>query len=116
MWVCLFTYLAIRVVHLELVRGLSALSFLNCLKRFVARRGKPRSIISDNAPQFRLVKTTLDEQWSKIFQCTEILDYFSYKRIQWNFTTAFAPWQGGFYERLVGLVNQGLRKGMGRKI
>ena len=116
MWVCLFTYLAIRVVHLELVRGLSALSFLNCLKRFVARRGKPRSIISDNAPQFCLVKTTLDEQWSKIFQCTEILDYFSYKGIQWNFTTAFAPWQGGFYERLVSLVNQGLRKGMRHKI
>ena len=26
------------------------------------------------------------------------------------------PWQGGFYKRLVGLVKQGLRKGMGHKI
>ena len=27
-----------------------------------------------------------------------------------------APWQGGFYERLIGMVKQSLRKGMGRKV
>ena len=86
--------------------------FLDCLKRFIARRGKPRLVISDNAPQFRLVKTTLDEQW----RSNEVLNYFACKGIQWNFTTAFAPWQGGFYERLIGLVKKSLRKGMGNKI
>ena len=90
--------------------------FIDCLKRFIARRGKPKLIISDNAPQFRLVKTTLDVEWSKTFKSTEVLDCYSYEGIQWNFTTALAPWQGGFYERLVGLVKQGLRKGMGRKV
>ena len=73
-------------------------------------------IVSDNAPQFRLVKLVLDMQWSTIFQSIEVLDYFSYKEIQWNFTTALAPWQGGFYERLVGLVKQSLQKRMGHKI
>jgi hypothetical protein len=29
--------------------------------RFIARRGKPKQIISDNAPQFKLVKSTVDE-------------------------------------------------------
>ena len=67
MWICLFTCLAVRAVHLELVKGLSAPLFLDCLKRFIARRGKPRLIVSDNAPQFRLVKTTLDEQWNKMY-------------------------------------------------
>ena len=66
MWICLFTCLAIRAVHLELVKGLSAEMFLDCLRRFVARRGKPRLIISDNAPQFRLIKSTVDWQWNKI--------------------------------------------------
>ena len=28
----------------------------------------------------------------------------------------FSPWQGGFYEYLVGLVKQGLRKGNGHKL
>ena len=39
MWVCLFTYLSIRAVHLELVKGLSAQMFLDCLRRFISRRG-----------------------------------------------------------------------------
>ena len=116
MWICLFTCLAVRAIHLELVKGLSAPLFLDCLKRFIARRGKPKLIISDNAPQFRLVKTTLDMEWNKTFKSSEVLDYFSHEVIQWNFTTALAPWQGGFYERLIGLVKQGLRKGMGRKV
>ena len=81
MWICLFTCLAIRAIHLELVKGLSAPLFLDCLKRFVARRGKPKLIVSDNAPQFRLVKSVLDMQWNTIFQSNEVLDYFSYEKM-----------------------------------
>ena len=33
-----------------------------------------------------------------------------------EFYYSSCPWQGGFYERLVGLVKQGLRKGMGCKV
>ena len=91
MWVCLFTRLAVRAVHLELVKGLSAPLFLDYLKRFIARRGKPKLIISDNAPQFRLVKTMLDMEWNKTFKSNKLLDYFSHEGIQWNFTTALAP-------------------------
>lgn len=48
-WVCLFTCLAIRAIHLELVEDMSAEEFILCLRRFMARRGIPRQIISDNA-------------------------------------------------------------------
>ena len=34
-YVCLFTCLVVRAVHLELVRGLSAQQFLDCLRRYV---------------------------------------------------------------------------------
>ena len=44
------------------------------------------------------------------------LSFFSQEGILWKFTTALAPWQGRFYERLVGLVKQSLRRGMGRKL
>jgi len=76
MWICLYTCLTIRAVHLELIRGLSAQQFLDCLKRFVARRGRPLLIISDNAPQFRLVKTVLDQQWNKVFNDNNVLSFF----------------------------------------
>ena len=33
-----------------------------------------------------------------------------------KFITEAAPWQGGFYERLVGLVKRALRKAIGRKL
>ena len=38
-WVCLFTCLAIRAVHLEWITDLTAIQFLNCM-RFVSHRGK----------------------------------------------------------------------------
>ena len=58
----------------------------------------------------------LDMEWNKTFKSHEVLDYFSHEGIQLNFTTALALWQRGFYERLVGLVKQSLRKGMGHKV
>jgi len=116
MWICLFTCLAVRAIHLELVKGLSAQLFLDCLRRFIARRGKPTTIISDNAPQFHLVKSGLDQQWRNVHQDEAVLSFFSYEAIEWRFTTALAPWKGGFYERLVGVVKRALRKGMGQRV
>ncbi|EFP04546.1 hypothetical protein CRE_31303 [Caenorhabditis remanei] len=35
------------------------------------------------------------------------------KGIKWYFNTALAPWQGGFYERLVGVVKKALKHSLG---
>ena len=43
----------------------------------------------------------------------DFFSYFSYEGIRWKFTVALAPWQGGFYEGLVGMVK---RMGMGRRL
>ena len=40
-WVCLFTCIVVRAIHLEIVANLSAEEFLLALCRFIARRGKP---------------------------------------------------------------------------
>ena len=45
-----------------------------------------------------------------------MLSFYSNEGITWKYTTAMAPWRGGFYECLVGLVKQGLRKEIGRKL
>ena len=43
------------------------------------------------------------------------MSYVAAEGIKWNFTTALAPWQGDFYERLVGMVKRCFRKATGRK-
>ena len=55
-WVCLFTCLVVRAVHLEIVEDMSTDQFLLGLRRFIARRGAPCQIISDNAKQFKLAR------------------------------------------------------------
>ena len=97
-WICLFTCLSVRAIHLEWVMDLTATQFLNCLRRFVSQRGKPDSIISDNAPQFKLTiySTVLSKQWRNVFIDKEALSYIATEGMKWNFTTALVPWQGDF--------------------
>ena len=50
----LFTCSAVRAVHLEVVEDMKAEDFLEAFRRFIARRGKPNKIISDNATLLKL--------------------------------------------------------------
>ncbi|XP_068692597.1 uncharacterized protein [Montipora foliosa] len=109
-WVCL----AVRAVHLEVIHDLSAQQFVLCLRRFIARRGKPKEIISDNALQFKLAKSTVEEAWQFATTSPDTQSYLANEGITWSFIIELAPWMGGFYERLVGLVKQALRKSIGK--
>ena len=51
-YLCLFTCMAVRAVHLEMAYSLTTDSFINFLWRFVYRRGCPKQIISDNGKNF----------------------------------------------------------------
>ena len=52
-WICLITCLTTRAVHLEVVSELSEQAFLNAYKQFTARRGKSKTVVSDNRTQFK---------------------------------------------------------------
>ena len=51
-YLCLFTCLATRAVHLEMAFALDTYSFLNAFYRMVSRRGKPEEVVSDNGGNF----------------------------------------------------------------
>ena len=62
-WLHLFTCLTLRAIHLEVVYDTTAEQFLLCLRRFIATGGKPKQIVSNNASQFKVVKSTVEEAW-----------------------------------------------------
>lgn len=53
-WLCLYTCCSSRAIHLEIVPNLSAPTFIQSFRRFSARRGLPRRMISDNGKTFKL--------------------------------------------------------------
>lgn len=112
-WVCLFTCLSVRAIHLEVVEDMTAEEFILCLRRFIARRGVPRQIISDNAKQFKVAKSTLNKAWSTMVMSSDVGEFSVRQGIQWKFIVELAPWMGGFYERLVGITKRALRKALG---
>ena len=71
-------------------------------------------IISDNAKQFKLSSDTINAIWGSLLRSEEVQNYVSNVGIKWSFIVEQAPWMGGFYERLVGLVKHALRKTIGR--
>uniref|UniRef100_A0A1I7VFI4 Integrase catalytic domain-containing protein n=1 Tax=Loa loa TaxID=7209 RepID=A0A1I7VFI4_LOALO len=106
-WIALFTCFTTRAVHLELVEDLSAENFSHIMRRFVARRGYPKLILSDNASQFQLVfKKIMDEK----------ANFLGGKGMIWRNTIPRAPWGGGVYKRFIGLTKEALRKAIGRKL
>ena len=52
-----------RAVHLELLRNLETGTFIICLKRFVAGRGRPRVVYSDNGGTFVKASKWLEQLW-----------------------------------------------------
>ena len=67
-WCCLFTCLTVRAAHIEIVPKLNTDSCLNAIMRFIARRGKPVKMISDNGTKFVGAEKELAEYiaaWNK---------------------------------------------------
>ena len=102
-------------MHLEIVDDMTAEQFLITLRRFISRRNTPHTIILDNAPQFKLTKTTVDKAWQQSITHENVQRFTSDAGMKWKFIIEFSPWMGGFYERLVGMVKSSLRRTIQRK-
>ena len=64
----IFTCLTVRAVHIELAADLTTDVFLLTLRRFIARRGKPKDILSDSGSNFIGADRGLCEALGKLGQ------------------------------------------------
>lgn len=108
-WIALYTCAVYRAIHLEVVTSLSTESFLQSLRRFIARRGRPYVIYSDNGKNFIGAHSALSNiDWNTISTIA------SNQKIRWKFNPPAAPWWGGWWERLVRMVKDILKRVLGR--
>jgi len=103
-YVCVFVSMSIKAVHLELVSDLSTEAFIACLRRFIARRGKPSSIWSDHGSNFIGANRILKELYAFLLsrQTEEtICNFCSSQGIDWHFIPERSPHFGGLWEAAV---------------
>ena len=89
-----------RVVDIEVVPSLEAETCLTAFTRFIARRGKPASILNDNGTNFvRAAKEMRDciNAWNQ----SDIEMSLAQKDINWKFNPPGANRFAGIWERLV---------------
>ena len=95
-----------RGIQLKVLKSLEVREFLTSLKRFIARRGRPKIIYSDTGANFKAA-----DKWLKKIQNDEQRNDFLSKRfIQGMLNLSRAPWWGGQYERLIGLFRRAFYK------
>ncbi|UYV69517.1 hypothetical protein LAZ67_6003885 [Cordylochernes scorpioides] len=108
-WIVIFTCAVYRGVHLELVTSLSMEAFLQAFRRFIARRGRPLIVYSDNGTNFKGIANALKKIDFSRLKCDPTL-----KNITWKFIPPGAPWGGGWWERLIGMMKQLLFRILGQ--
>jgi hypothetical protein len=103
-YICIFVALSVKAVHLELVSDITSTAFIACLRRFIARRGKPCSIWSDHGSNFvgasrelAELSTFLEQQKSKDL----ISKFCTSQGIEWTYIPEHAPHCGGLWESAV---------------
>ncbi|XP_065068249.1 uncharacterized protein LOC135693649, partial [Rhopilema esculentum] len=101
----IFTCLTIRAIHIEIVFSMDTDSFINALRRFISRRGRPEQIRCDNGPNFRSGERELRtaiQQWNQ----NQVHKFLLQKDIKWIFNPPTASHMGGVWERAIRSVRR----------
>ena len=98
--------------HIEMIPDASSDSFSNAFKRFTARRGVPKRLISDQGSNFK----GFNKELKSIADNSITLNYLSDTDIEWKWTPIGDPHFNGFVERHLGILKSIMKKSIGNKI
>lgn len=95
-YIVIFVCFTTKAIHLELVGDLTSNNYLQALRRFMSRRGKPLNIYSDNGTSFvgavNEISTFLKSN------CDSLSESVAHDGIKFHFIPAYAPHFGGLWE------------------
>ncbi|XP_071095649.1 uncharacterized protein [Haliotis cracherodii] len=99
-YLCLFTCLTTRAVHLEMAYSLDTSAFLNAFYRMVNRRGLPQDVISDNGTNFVGAVKELKELLHMLDQ-DAVRRSMANRGVKWHFNPPYSPHFGGVFETMI---------------
>lgn len=112
-YVAVFICLVVKAVHLEVVNDLTTDGFIGALRRFIAQRGKPSEIHSDNGKNLDGANNELKELYV-LFNSNEhiknaiISSHFL--EIKWHFIPPLCSHFGGIWEAAVKSFKHNLKR------
>ena len=122
---CLFTCFVTRAVHLEIAHRLDTDSFIMAFRRFIAIRGTPAVVFSDNGTNLvageREMRAGMENLTRKASKCPKkvecdcnlihkkVAEEMARRRLVWRFSPPSAPHFGGGWERIVQSSKRALR-------
>ena len=114
-YLCVFTCLTTRAVHIKITSSLDTDPFTNALCRFISLRGNPSSVYSDNGSNFRAGEQELHtaiEDWNQRAIC----EFLRLKNISWKFNSPYASHMGGVWERVIRSIRKILTVLLGQQL
>lgn len=110
-YIALFICLTTKAIHLELVGDLSTAEFIMAFENFIARRGIPILLYTDNGTNFiggaKEIKKFLEQLFTQNNAVSKLL---AFKNIKCKTLPARASHMAGIWERAVGSVKYHLRR------
>ncbi|XP_064540794.1 uncharacterized protein LOC135430171 [Drosophila montana] len=96
-YVCVFVCFSTKAIHLEATSDLTTEKFLAAFARFVARRGCPSQMHSDNGKTFVGAAKVLSRDFVEALK-TQLQATYSLQKLSWHFNPPSAPHMGGLWE------------------
>ncbi|XP_027897195.1 uncharacterized protein LOC114159423 [Xiphophorus couchianus] len=103
-WALIFTCMAVRAVHIEVIESLDTSCFINALRRFLAIRGPVKQIRSDRGTNF--VSASADLRIPSNIDSKSVEKYLADRGCSWVFNPPHASHMGGSWERLIGIARR----------
>jgi hypothetical protein len=118
-YIAMFVCLAVKAIHLEVVTSLTTDAFIAALRRFIARRGTPSTIYSENGTNFNGAANHLQELHILLQSSShveQVQDCLSKERCEWKSIPSHSPHFGGLWEATVKSMKYHLRCILGNNV